>query len=164
MKKTRFVLILLLLSVLLLTCGCSKDAKADATKRQTDVQAGTETTGDPELADPNRDWEPIDTEYGRLRYPDDFFEFLETEQKKDGNTLTVLFRAVIRDVKIDLFELSIGGGEGDPVGKLTGPDGTVRDLYLRFFELDNLSELTDGEKDRVFAMQEALNFVLDHSK
>ena len=71
---------------------------------------------------------------------------------------------MIRETKLDLFELSIGGGEGEPVGKITGTDGATRDLYLRLIELGDMSQLTEGEKDRVYAMQEALNFVLDHSK
>ena len=166
MKGTRRTLILLLLGGLLLTCfgGCGRDAGKDTPKETADSEGGTENTVDTELEDPTRDWEPIETKYGRLRYPDDFFEFLETEQAEDGEALKVLFRAAIRDVKLYLFELGIGGGEGSPVGKSTGPDGVTRDLYLRMIELGDMSQLTDGEKDRVYAMQEALNFVLDHSK
>lgn len=166
MRSTKTVLIVILLGVLLLAIisGCGRDADNKNTTRQTNVQIGTEETKDAELSDPTRDWEPIETKLGRFRYPEDLFDYLETEQTESGNTLKVLFRAVIRDVKIDLFEFDIGGGEGEPVGKITGTDGVVRDLYLRFIELQNLSELSDGERNRVYAMQEALNFVLDHSK
>ncbi|MBR3383168.1 MAG: hypothetical protein IKG85_09080 [Clostridia bacterium] len=129
-----------------------------------DSPGGTGQVNDPELDDPDRDWEPIETKYGRLKYPDDLFEFLETEQTEDGNVVKVLFRAVINEKKIDLFEIGINGGEGEPAGKLTGSDGVERTLYLRFIELDDLSDLTEGERDRVYAMQESLNFVLDHSK
>lgn len=119
---------------------------------------------DPELADPRRDWEPIETKFGRLRYPDQFFEFLETEQTESDNEVKVLFRAVIGEKRIDMFEVIIGGFGGDSVGTITGPDGTVRNVYLRFIEIEDLDGLTEGETDRVYAMQEALNFVLDSLK
>ena len=166
MKRIRHGLILLLIGALVLIsfCGCGRDTQISEPKETAGNQAGTDNTVDNELSDPTRDWEPVETKYGRLRYPDDFYDFLETEQTEDGDTLKVLFRAVIRETKLDLFELSIGGGEGEPVGKITGTDGTTRDLYLRLIELGDMSQLTEGEKDRVYAMQEALNFVLDHSK
>ena len=121
-----------------------------------------EQNDDPELSDPNRDWEPIDTPLGRLRYPDQFFDYIETEQQESENGLSVLFTAVIGEKRIQLFELLIGEGDGEPVGTLTGPDDVQRDVFLRFIEIEDLEGLTEGETNRVYAMQESLNFVIDN--
>lgn len=147
MKKSRTIAALLIGVMLLLTfiAGCA-------------APKGT----DNEMNDPKRDWEPIETKFGRLRYPDDLFQFLETEQKEAEDTVAVMFRAAIGDRRIDLFELTIGNVTGEAAGKITGPDGVVRDVSLRFIPADDLSGLSEGEQNRVYAMQEALNFVLDH--
>jgi hypothetical protein len=68
---------------------------------------------------------------------------------------------VIGEKKIDMFEIQIGSGEGDPVGKITDSEGVQRDVYLRFIEMEDLEGLTEGETNRVYAMQESLNFVID---
>ena len=175
MKKYYHILSLLLLLTLLsaLLCGCGKKQDPESvapTEEPTEETAPPEPTPeeieeeDPELSDPNRTWEPIETKFGRLRYPDEFFDYLETEQSETEDTVTVLFRAKIGEKTIDLFEMSIGKGEGEAVGKVTGPDGQQRNLYLRFIELEGLDELTEGETNRVYAMQEALNFVMDTAK
>ena len=117
---------------------------------------------DPELTDPNRDWEPIDTKFGRLRYPDQFFDYLETEQTETETEIKVLFRAVIGEKRIDLFEVTIGDEAEDQVGTLTGPDGVVRGVFLRFIEIEDLNGLSEGETNRVYAMQESLNYIIDN--
>lgn len=137
---------LLLLAAMLCTLACGCAASKD------------------EENDPNRDWEPIETKCGTLRYPDQFIDYVQTKQTETGKGVNVLFQAKIGEKTIDMFEICIGEGSGESVGKLTGPDGTKRDVYLRFIELGDLSGLTEGETDRVYAMQESLNYVIDNLK
>lgn len=181
MTKCRFLiamlLILALLSVFLTGCAGKEEQPVPPDKAETpepveaadppaadpsEEVAPVEETEDDELNDPNRDWEPIETKFGRLRYPDQFIDYIETEQQETDSSVQVLFRAVIGEKRIDLFEIGIGKGTGENVGSLTGPDGVKRDVFLQFFEIDDLSDLTEGETDRVYAMQESLNFVIDN--
>ena len=175
MKKHLRILSLLLVVSLLaaLMCGCGKKEEPEEPEPEETPEAETvEPVATPEeaeeedleLSDPKRNWEPIETKFGRLRYPDDFFDYLETEQTETDESVMVLFRAKIGEKSIDLFEIGIGAGEDEPVAKITGPDGQQRDVYLRFIELEGLDGLTEGETNRVYAMQEALNFVLDTLK
>lgn len=187
MRMKKGAAILLVLSLLLtLLCGCGEGKEPEQTLQTEPEQTLTpavvsevpeetpapaeptpepeapEETGDPEMDDPARDWEPIDTKFGRLRYPDQFFDYLETEQTETNTEVKVLFRAAIGEKRIDLFEVTIGGEGETPVGTLTGPDGTARNVYLRFIEIEDLSGLSAGESNRVYAMQESLNFVIDN--
>ena len=176
-QAAALILSLVVILVFIAGCGGEKEPQVQPVEEQTPVPAEpTETTEpsdpeevpteepneDPELSDPNRDWEPIETPFGRLRYPDQFFDYLETEQQESENGLRVLFSAVIGEKKIQLFELLIGEGDGEPVGSLTGPDDVQRDVFLRFIEIEDTEGLTEGETNRVYAMQESLNFVIDN--
>ena len=172
MKKCKGAIILLLLCGLFLLTSCGGSGlPSEATPGQSaEHEAGPEKTEetavltDPELSDPDRDWEPIDTKFGRLCYPDDLYEYLQTEQTETKDGVKVMFRAAIGDNQIDLFELTIGETGGESAGRITGPDDVVRDVYLRFIPLEDLSGLSEGEANRVYAMQEGLNYVLDHLK
>lgn len=155
MNTKRGLAVLLLVCLLLVTmlCGCgSKTAPAGS----------AESTPSAEALDPNRDWEPIETKFGTLCFPDQFFDYLETEQNETDNTVSVRFVAKVSDQRIELFELLIGDGDGTVGGKLTGPDGIQRDVHVKLLDLPELTGLTDGETNRVYAMQEAVNDVLDH--
>lgn len=172
MRNSRGVIMLLLCVLLTLTsCGRSSSSTPEVTPDQpNEREQAPEETQDPvpvedtELSDPNRDWEPIDTKFGRLCYPDDLFEYLQTEQTETEEEVKVMFRAEIGDLQIDMFEITIGKNGDEPAGTITGPDNVMRDVYLRLIPIEDLSGLSEGEENRVYAMQEALNFVLDHLK
>ena len=171
-QAAALILSLVVILVFIAGCGGENEPQVQPVEEQAEPTETTEPSDpeevsaeepneDPELSDPNRDWEPIETPFGRLRYPDQFFDYIETEQTENGDSLNVLFRAVIGEKKIDMFEIQIGSGEGDPVGKITDSEGVQRDVYLRFIEMTDLEGLTEGETNRVYAMQESLNFVID---
>lgn len=157
--KSKALLLTLSLGFLLAVCFLSGCGSQTTEPGSTASEATEETE---ESMTPDRDWEPIETKYGTLCYPDQWFDYLETEQSESGDKLIVLFRAAIGEQKIDLFELSVGGGDGSAAGKLTGPDGVSRDVFVKLLELPELSGLTDGETNRVYAMQEAVNDVIDY--
>ena len=76
----------------------------------------------------------------------------------------MIFRASINSRQIDLFEILIDSERADSFGKITGPDGVVREVHVRLFPIEDFEGLSEGETNRVYAMQESLNFVLDHLK
>lgn len=167
-KKILLLLMIALLLSSLLGCGTNEPVAPASSEPEKDTQerhtVSTEETVDPELCDPNRDWEPIDTKYGRLRYPDQFFDYLQTDQTDTDDGVSVIFRASINSRQIDLFEILIDSERADSFGKITGPDGVVREVHLRLFPIEDFEGLSEGETNRVYAMQESLNFVLDHLK
>lgn len=104
----------------------------------------------------------IDTAYGTLYYPKQWEAFVKTEQKEDNDTIVVSFIATIQDTSYPLFEVTIGGTEGSAAGELTDAEGIRRTVYMRVFELEEDSSLTEGEQNRLYAMQEDLNYLIDH--
>lgn len=103
----------------------------------------------------------IETEYGDLYFPDQWQEFLVTDQTEGENTIEVSFSAKVNDETYPLFTITIGGEEGNPAGTLTSSDGTVRNIYVQLDEINESISLDEGEQNRLYAMQEDINYLLD---
>ena len=106
----------------------------------------------------------IETSYGDLYYPEQWKEFLQTEEEQKGEVLVISFRAVIQENTYDLFDVSIGGNEGTIVGQITSKDGTQRAVYIDVADIGEDSRLTEGEQNSLYAMQEDLNYLVDNLK
>ena len=164
------ILVFALLAASLSSCGKQAAESIDETPAAqiTEMPAPAEAaeTEEPVVTEEPRDWEPVETKFGDLRYPDQWFDSLETEQTETDDSVTVAFRAKVNEQSFDLFDVCIGQNavEGEAVGVLTGPDGVQREAFLRFHELGEITGLNEGETNRVYAMQEALNFVIDNLK
>lgn len=106
----------------------------------------------------------ISTQYGDLYYPDQWTECVQIDQSTTGNTLVVSFAAQINDVQYPLFKVTIGEGDGSKIGELTDSAGTKRDVYLQLEEIQEDPNLNDGEQNRLYAMQEDVNYLIDNLK
>lgn len=106
----------------------------------------------------------ITTEYGDLVYPEQWTDLVEITTTKEGEAIKVTFEAPIGETKYFLFAMVIGGTEGVPAGELTGPDGVVRSVNLIVEEIVEIPELTEGEQNRLYAMQEDLNYIIENLK
>lgn len=106
----------------------------------------------------------VSTQYGDLFYQEKWAEHMKIEETMDGDTLTVSFYTELNEVKYLLFQLVIGGDQAGAFGKLTDTDGTKRDVHVMMPELVVAEELSDEEKDHLFAIQEEVNYVIDHLK
>lgn len=106
----------------------------------------------------------IETSYGDLYYPEQWKEFLQTEEEQKGDVIVIGFRAVIQENTYDLFDVSIGGNEGTIVGQITSEDGTQRAVYIDVADIAEDSQLTEGEQNSLYAMQEDLNYLVDNLK
>lgn len=155
-KKMKSFASYLLIVVLLTGCGAG----------EAEDTAGTTPPPPPtgQVDAPISDYIAIETAYGTLYYPDQWEQFIKTEQETVGDTIAVSFSAVIQDTVYPLFEVTIGGTEGTEVGKLTDADGTKRTVYMRIDKLTEDPALTDGEQNRLYAMQEDLNYLIDNLK
>lgn len=163
MKKFLLTAVCALILVSCLT-GCGQQ-KADAqptaqpaaqTDSPADVQQ-TEEPLDPELV-------PVETKFGTLSYNEQWSEFMKTEIEETDNSVEVRFIANINKTDFPLFTVSVGSGSGAESGKLTGPDGVQREVLVSLQEVDPGNALTEDQINRLYAMQEDVNFVLDHLK
>ncbi|MDO4621287.1 MAG: hypothetical protein Q4B09_11795, partial [Lachnospiraceae bacterium] len=102
----------------------------------------------------------ISTSYGDLYYPDQWEDYIKTEQTREGNILVVSFSAEIKGRTFRMFDARIG--DNDAIGTLTGPDGKTRNVGFASYETENAEGLSADEQNRLNAMSEDINFVIDH--
>ncbi len=137
----------------LLCAGCGKGE--DQTRR-----AASETPDRPVQEAPTDI--VIETEFGVLHYPEQWQEFVNVQQERQGEGITVLFTAQINGTEYPLFDAVIGNGEGVQVGDLTDADGRQRPVFIRMTGLEEDPDLAENEQNRLYAMQEDLNYLIDH--
>ena len=106
----------------------------------------------------------VHTEYGDIYFQEQWAEFMKTEQVMEDNVLTVSFMAEFNGKRYPLFTIFVGAGEGDPVTQITDADGVQRDVFVVFEELLEYDELASDEQNRLYAMQEEINFVIENLK
>ncbi len=106
----------------------------------------------------------ISTKYGDLYYPDQWEEYLKTSQEEKDESLIVNFNASINDETYSLFTVMIDSDEGTSVGEITDADGKKHSVSIEMEEIENIDDLTDTEQQRIYAMQEDLNYVIDYLK
>lgn len=158
---------LMLAAGLLTACAGSKSSEPASAETEAQssisVSAAGETGADNALDLP-RDQEDmqVKTKYGTLRYPDQWAEFASADVEESGDAVLVHFKAVFDDQTFPLFDISIGSGQGTEAGKIKGPDGQERSVYVTMNELEGTSGLDQTKKDRLFAMQEDVNYILDN--
>lgn len=130
-------------------------AQTEPTVAETEAVATEETFADPNII-------AVKTPYGKLYYQEQWAEFMKVVQLTEGENLTVRFAAEINGMEYLLFTLDIGAGEGDLVGIITDADGVQRDVFLSVEENIEHAELSQDEQNRLYAMQEEINFVLEN--
>ncbi|MDI9242490.1 hypothetical protein [Fusibacillus kribbianus] len=160
-KSMKCLVSSILLCVLL--AGCSAGESGSSDKQQEGI-AVEHTAGSVESAPTVEELEEskIETAYGTLYYPKQWEEYVTTEQQENGDTIVVSFIATLHNTSYRLFEVTIGGTEGAAAGELTDNGGTKRTVYMQVYELEGDSELTATEQNRLYAMQEDLNYLIDH--
>ena len=131
--------------------------QTEPTVTETEAAATEETFADPNII-------AVKTPYGRLYYQEQWAEFMKVVQLTEGEKLTVRFAAEFNGMEYPLFVLDIGAGEGDLAGSITDADGVQRDVFLRVEENIEHAELSQDEQNRLYAMQEEINFVLENLK
>lgn len=144
--------VLLLCSLLVcgMLAGCSKE----------DAQKNTQNSSSAVEAEDIL----IQTSYGTLHYPGNWQEYVTIRQEQSGSAVFVTFETEINGAMYELFRISIGQDDGSVVGSITDDSGTQRNVYLNVDEAPDESSVGDGEMSRYYAMQEDLNYLIDHLK
>lgn len=163
-RKIVICLVCLICSVVtaFLISGCSENNHLDTGSNQQKEQQSNQAEEQGENA--KEDCIVITTDFGTLYYPDQWTECVKINQSATENALTVSFDAVINDRQYPLFDVVIGQDDGMEVGQLTDNSGTKHTVYLHVDELQEDPDLTDGEQNRLYAMQEDLNYLIDNLK
>ncbi len=161
---TGCLLATLLLLTLLAGCADGGDAKkSDESASDTSMsvvddrgQAGSSQNA------ASQDVMVVSTEYGDLQYPAQWREYVEASSAKEGDSTKVSFTATVAGKTFPLFEIIIGEGDGEKAGTITDAAGTSRDVFVRLEEISGTEGLTEAEIDRLYAMQEGLNDLVDN--
>lgn len=107
----------------------------------------------------------IETGYGRLFFPEQWAELLKTDRETGEGYVKITFSAEIAGTVYPLFEIAVGDQDGgSQIGSLTDGNGVVRDVRMELFPLRNVTDLSEGELDRLYAMQEDVNYLIDGIK
>ena len=62
----------------------------------------------------------------------------------------------------NLFKGMICDAEGDSVGTVTDDAGQTRNVFVDIPELPDLSDLNEDEQNQLYAMQEAVNVLIEN--
>ena len=167
MNKIKKLFVSMIALFLLISCaGCSGNQQESDTAENTNsgssaASSAGANTEEQAVEDEHEHDVVIETEYGDLYFPDQWKEFLVTDQTEGEGTITVSFSAKINEETCSLFEITIGGEEDNPAGVLTASDGTKRNVYVQIDEIQESDSLDEGEQNRIYAMQEDINYLLD---
>lgn len=156
--KVRWIKCLLALAIAgVILTGCGQEAQ-----QENETQNIVQTEGESGKTNDDSDLMKIETEYGELFYPGQWKEYVEISQEKEEEVLYVRFNANINETYYPLFEITIGKGDGDAAGKISDADGNLRHVYVHVEESENLSDLSEEEENRLYAMKEGINEIVDH--
>ena len=169
-KKNTLLLMLLIVVVLIvvivISCFIGRKVLNDGKGESSLVNEQTENKdGEKNVrTDDAIEYITINTDYGDLYYPEQWNDYLVTEQVKEGESLIVSFSASINDVQYPMFKVTIGNSEEAEVGELTDSSGTKRTVYMSVAEIEKSDALSSDEQQRLYAMQEDLNYLIDNLK
>lgn len=139
----RGLIILFGAALFLLLMGCSENTQPSMQNNDTEII--------------------IQTNLGNLYYPLEWKELLSTTEKKTDFGTSVTFQAEKNGEKLELFTLNIGGGAGDEIGQLTDRNGSKHAVRVSFQEL-NTEGMDEQTANQFFAMQEDINYLVEHLK
>lgn len=160
-RMTTGLLAGLLLAMLLAGCGAKEQTvpTQDTLPPEIQIEQQTEAAETEDLP-----YVTVATPYGNLYFQDQWEELMQTEQTQEGESIVVTFFCQVNDIPYTLFYLSIGPGAGTPVGVLTDDQGIQREVFAGMEELEDIPELSDSEKNRLYAMQEDINYIIENLK
>ena len=151
------VMLLVICSIVSLFAGCGKktpESTADPAVNQSESMPPEEEFEDTTTLS------EINTGFGTLYIPQKYEQLLKAEADSD----TIKFITEQDGKTYTLFDLRIGKEFGQLAGTLTDKRGTSRDVYVTVYDLGDISELAQDKQDQLYAMQEAVNVVVENLK
>lgn len=159
--KRSIVMLLVLCSLVGLFAGCGKDT-ADSTADPENTLSESVPLEE-ETEDPGKLSE-IKTKFGKIYIPEKYEQLFQVEEEKGKNSGTVKFTTEQDGKTYTLFNISIGEGSGELVGTLTDKHGDSLNVYAEVYDLGDISGLPQDKQDQLYAMQEAVNVIVENLK
>lgn len=160
-KKLIAAALMILLCFSMAACGTGDDEDAvqgsEISSDSSAVQSETDGSSEDESS-----LMTIETQYGSLYYPAEWEDALETSETLENETDSVVFAVTADDQEYTLFIVMICDAEGDSVGAVTDDSGQTRNVFIDISELPDLSDLSEEEQDQLYAMQEAVNVLIEN--
>lgn len=151
--------------------GCGSDKKesktADTQTKTESVQGeGTSDKSGQSAKTEESELMKVNTKYGDLYYPEQWEKNLKVEQKTDEKDKSekIVFKAKVKGKNYTLFTVAIGKGKGEPAGTVIDKSGKEHKVYVHAEEIKNMKGLSKEEQNRIYAMKEGLNDMLDNLK
>lgn len=113
---------------------------------------------------PQTDVMTVSTDRGDLYYPDEWEGLVAITQEPEGNKLVVTFTTNVNETTFGLFKVYIDGDENDgfDAGALVDASGKKHPVYIQVDDHSNLEGLDEGTKDRIYAMSDGVNTLIEH--
>ena len=160
-KKLIAAALMILLCFSMAACGTGDDGDAaqesEISSDSSAVRSETDGSSEDESS-----LMTIETQYGSLYYPAEWEDALETSETLENETDSVVFAVTADDQEYTLFIVMICDAEGDSVGAVTDDSGQTRNVFIDISELPDLSDLSEEEQDQLYAMQEAVNVLIEN--
>ena len=106
----------------------------------------------------------VETKEGTLKYPDQWEEFAKAKVDESAGSTVIHYTASFDKKTYELFDVTIGKGEGSKVGEIKGEDGKTRPVYVSMKKLEGIDKLSKAKQNRLYAMQEDVNYIIDNLK
>lgn len=166
MRKYAAVLALCLLPAMLGGCTSAEDPAGTTEAIPTQI-VSTQPPATMEPTEPTvptapvvKNAVPVKTPYGTLYYQDQWQECMVVEQIEGDGFITVIFEAEINAVRYPLFKLMIGSDPEQSIATVTGDDGQQYGVSVVLDEIGIYDALSSEQQNRLYAMQEEINFIL----
>lgn len=157
----------LLLALLLVGCGSatSPQDQREPLDQQNQPNQQDQQTEPPAVSHPS-EMLVIETKYGYLYYPDRWNEYVTTTQEETSDAVTVCFEATVNGEKYPLFNIEVAedSGSTEASGTITDTAGKVHDVFAHMLELEDTDALSEDELNRIYAMKESLNDLIENLK
>ena len=131
---------------------------------------GTDVLGGPKIiftqwgniVDGQLEYITVETRYGELRYQEQWRDLIQVDVTDQDDVTNVVFKTLLNNTVVRLFQVTIGGDEDGAIGMLTGADGVSRNVYIVPFEQMDTSGLSEDEQNRLHAMFEEINYIVEN--
>lgn len=104
----------------------------------------------------------IKTPVGSLYYPEEWADYLGIDENTEDGNYSAVFYSIADESKIQIFAIHIGAaGNGYLMGSVKNADGEEVNVWADVKEIESKPEWTDEESDRISAMQNRVNDIMD---
>lgn len=159
--KKRILAVCLVCAILLAGCSVKKDGQNHNPQPTEDGPTSPSDQTTVPL-DGQLEYITVETRYGELRYQEQWRDLIQVDVTDQDDVTNVVFKTLLNNTVVRLFQVTIGGDEDGAIGMLTGADGVSRNVYIVPFEQMDTSGLSEDEQNRLHAMFEEINYIVEN--